>query len=266
MDIYKSKLEIEFYKIEEIRTMIYHVDEYFLSENNSIKFNIILGIDNIKNFPKIISNINETRNIILSKAEEIEDEIHLIKYKTLYEKILLNIVFVDNVNLDSFIRKNNDLHLIFDKDGIYAKNNNKLELYSKLENEEFYEKCIEFFFLILDLAIETNRNNILASNIISGKINKSLIYFSNYYINTEYNGKIELDLYGKNLITHLDKELKELLIDIFSLYNIDNWSYIFKSANYFRKIALSISRKLNYNYPKAEDVRFLQFLKNFYNK
>ncbi|MFM1541173.1 aminoglycoside 6-adenylyltransferase, partial [Helcococcus ovis] len=46
----------------------------------------------------------------------------------------------------------------------------------------------------------------------------------------------------------------------------DIWTIIFKSAQLYRTIGLYISEKLKYTYPKREDVKIMNILREIYKE
>ena len=82
----------------------------------------------------------------------------------------------------------------------------------------------------------------------------------NWYIGMQYDWLVETGTMGKKFKHYLDTETWKTLEQTYAGADIEeNWKAFFNTADFFRKIAKIVGKKLNYEYPDQVDKEVVHF-------
>lgn len=256
-------------KIDNVRVLVYLYPNNlkYNYSNHKRHLTFLVGIENVQ---KINETLRELKNIENSILYKINKEIDSAKLSVLYEEKFIEFEVVDKDIISDKIQKIRDFELLTDKDEtLFEFNKNRVFLTREhsLDNDDFYEFVIDFFIEITKISVNIKDENILKVNILKQEIFSKLIKMINIYLEMKYGANIELNNYGYNIKTFLDKEYHNALMRILELEDLTQiWTYIFKISGLFRKLGLEIANNLGYRYPKVEDVNTMEFLRKIYQE
>ncbi|MFM1539515.1 aminoglycoside 6-adenylyltransferase, partial [Helcococcus bovis] len=184
-------------------------------------------------------------------------------------KNIVELFFINNEAIFSYISNNEKNVIIFDKDRI-LKDLSKEEVNSNWilpKEDEFIEEIIDFLFNLSEIAINYKNKNYIKASLLKNDLIDNLIYMLNCYISLKYNNHVIVDQYANRLRDYLgEDEFNEFEYIVSESARNDIWTIIFKAAQLYRTIGLYISEKLKYTYPKREDVRILNILREIYKE
>ena len=260
-----SEIKNKIYEIEDIRTLV------DITRQDDIIDQLVFGINNFENIDVYIKSFINSENILLSKLRNFYiDEYEVISYKYIdIDKNYFNLYFVSNENIFNYIFNNENKTIIFDKDRVLKDlSDNKVNSkWIMPKEDEFIEEIIQFLFNLSEIAINHKNKNYIKASLLKNDLVDNLIYMLNCYISLRYNNHVIVDQYANELRNHLDNEqFKEFEYIVSESAKNDIWTIIFKAAQLYRSVALYISEKMNYSYPKKEDVKILSILRQLYKE
>ncbi|MDU3153643.1 MAG: aminoglycoside 6-adenylyltransferase [Anaerococcus hydrogenalis] len=160
-----------------------------------------------------------------------------------------NIEFIcDEINLKEEISENNVVY--------------------KLPREfEFDESSKNFFSLALDVSFYLMSRDIISAGFKMQAMRDELFKLLNWYVIDKFNKTKDAGEFGENLIHTLEAEIKDDLILTFGSRDVvDVYNSIFKACHLYRKIGMDFAEKLDFSYPKRDDVYTLKLLRKNYKK
>ena len=271
MDNYLILLRNKIEKSENVSLFLYLRQKKlsYVYSKSMMEHRLLVGLSDLSKFSDIIREISRDSEIILSRIEpqKIED-IHSYKYKIFSNEKYIELIFVNASDINNVLKYLGNFEIISDKNDLLAEYDENLRQYNHFkipDGDEYIEQCIEFYFELINIYINLHSENILKTNLLKSEIINKLINISNIFITVKYDNKIILDKYGQNIQTYLDEEYFNELLKITNIQE-DTWTFMFKSAQLFRKIAMTIAEKKNYIYPKKQDVDIMEYLRLKYSK
>lgn len=256
-------------KLENVRLFlnIRHKKLNYLYSNDIMGHKLILGLRDLTKFSEIIKQVSDNSNIVLSKIKNrVINDIEVMEYILFANDNFVELIIVNEENVLNISEYFGNYEIISDKDDVLnQKVNIEVDYMRPLDRIEFIEECIEFYLDLMKIFVSYNDNNIIKCNILKNELCDKLVYIINIYISIKYDNKVLLDSHGANLVTYLDQEYYDELVSLTSKIS-DTWTFIFKSGQLFRRIAMSISEKEAFTYPKSQDVEIMKYLRNKYSE
>ena len=176
---------------------------------------------------------------------------------------------MENENLKSYLTNYKKFDILIDKDNIFS----DYQVANIIENnwlvpnkDDFIEECVDFYLELVELALNYQESNTIGANMLKQSIIDKLIFMINSYMAIKYKNGVRLNQNAINYKTYLDREYYDQFQFILLSDGQENiWTIIFKSAQLFRSVALEVAREMEYSYPKKEDVKTMESLRNIYN-
>lgn len=271
MDNYLILLRNKIEKNKNVRLFLYLRQKKlsYIYSKSMMEHKLLVCLKDLSNFSDIVRDISNDKDIILSKiVPQKINSIDSYNYKIFSNEKYIELIFVNISEINNVLKCLGNFEIISDKDDVLVEYDEKSQEYAHLripDGDEYIEECIEFYFELISIYVNLHNENILKTNLLKSEIINKLIRVSNVFIAIKYNNKIILNKYGQNIQIYLDEEYYEELVKITNIQE-DTWTFMFKSAQLFRKIAMTIAKKENYIYPKKQDVEVMEYLRRKYNE
>ena len=133
--------------------------------------------------------------------------------------------------------------------------------------EEFLNCCSNFFVTSLNIGKGLYHDKVLCSTNIYMEAKKYLDEMTAYYIGCNYNFGVNVGQHYEHFKTYLPEDHYEKYLEIYPQPDRDKlWTNLFQLCMLFRKEALVVAEKLNYDYPKEADRDIIKKLREIWGK
>lgn len=137
----------------------------------------------------------------------------------------------------------------------------------KPTQEEFSNCCSNFFVIALNIGKGLYHDKVLYATNIYMDAKKYLDEMTAYYIGCNYNFGVNVGQHYEHFKTYLTEDHYEKYLEIYPQPDRDKlWTNLFQLSMLFRKEALVVAEKLNYNYPKEADRDIIKKLREIWGK
>lgn len=268
MDIVDIKNRIK--KIDNVRAFL-SVDSNNKSLLKNIKdISLILALQNLESFYLLKDLFFHQENVLLSQERYNEIPYPFYELKVVTNKNeKISIIFIKLENLNEYLNNISSYTVVYDKDKVLLSEkiyDEKVVFENEINEVNFKSNVVSFFINIIEVASSLSRRDLVVANFQYELSKKQALELMRLYIYLKYEKRVVVGKLGQNLNKHLDKEYLNMFIKALGCGNIEElWNSIFTMASLFRKIGLEISRKLEYDYPKKEDVDSMNYLRFLYD-
>lgn len=268
MDIVDIKNRIK--KIDNVRAFL-SVDCNDKSLLKNIKdISLILALQNLESFYLLKDLFFHQENVLLSQERYNEKPYPFYELKVVTNKNeKISIIFIKLENLNEYLNNISSYTVVYDKDKVLLSEkiyDEKVVFENEINEVIFKSNVVSFFINIIEVASSLSRRDLVVANFQYELSKKQALELMRLYIYLKYEKRVVVGKLGQNLNKHLDKEYLNMFIKALGCGNIEElWNSIFTMASLFRKIGLEISRKLDYDYPKKEDVDSMNYLRFLYD-
>ena len=237
---------------------------------------IIYGVEDLKEF-RNSRKIEEYFGSLLTLQKK-EGMQFLKKF---YQNSLRYILVLDDITkLDITFILYNEAHEYLDKDSLAKILLDKEDLLEGKEElseatyrqhrptrEEFLNCCSNFFVTSLNIGKGLYHDKVLCSTNIYMEAKKYLDEMTAYYIGCNYNFGVNVGQHYEHFKTYLPEDHYEKYLEIYPQPDRDKlWTNLFQLCMLFRKEALVVAEKLNYDYPKEADRDIIKKLREIWGK
>lgn len=260
-----SVISKKLHEIEEIRSLVN------ISSKSEVVYKYVFGVTDFEKIDLYIKVFTNENYIVISKLNNyFVNEYEVISYKFINNtKNIIELTFVNNNNIFEYLSGNEKNMIVFDKDRVFKdlseqKSNSN---WIMPKEDEFIEEIIQFLFNLSEIALCYKKKNYIKVSLLKNDLLDNLIYMLNCYISLKYNNHVIVNQYGNGLRDYLEEQkFNEFEYIVLESSRDDIWTIIFKSAQLYRTIGLYISEKLKYTYPKREDVKIMNILREIYKE
>lgn len=201
--------------------------------------------------------------------------------KKFYQNSLRYILVLDDITkLDITFILYNEAQEYLDKDSLAKVLLDKEELLEgkeelseatyrqhKPSQEEFLNCCRNFFVISLNIGKGLYHDKVLYSTNIYMEAKKYLDEMTAYYIGCNYNFGVNVGQHYEHFKTYLPEDHYEKYLEIYPQPDRDKLrTNLFQLCMLFRKEALVVAEKLNYDYPKEADRDIIKKLREIWGK
>ena len=254
-------------KIDNIRFVVrkeFRNKNSFLVEDVQAS-NLIIGMENVDTHHLLTTLFVDQKDVLIENTKLVSQKPKAYLYSVIlksYERYTIEYIEVKKGYDFSYL--SNDI-VILDKDSLIKKH--RSGEVKTIGSEEFKNKCLDFFFDLTEVGLLLAKNQLVVANFKYDRCKKGLLDIAKPYINMKYEANVYIGDFGENLEVNLEKEMQHLLTTSFDTGDKDRfWKSIFNIASLYRKMGLELSRKLQIEYPKKEDVDSLNYLRKIYNE
>lgn len=234
--------------------------------DSSLPYEVLLVVEEPAGFDH--SLFEELGEKILGYVHENKDE-RVFEY--IYRgsiKLIARVRSKEGINEN--IRKNSLSQIILDRDNIIEPIRVPTDLTQRTKEPsplEYFNLINEFYSKIYDVGISMMKDEKVRTCYIFEEARRVLLKMAEYNIGAKYDFKVNPGDNGKNMGVYLDKDQYELMLN--SISEIEEepmWTSIFNSCSLFRKLAMEVAEKLNFQYLKKTDVEIIKFLRSIWEK
>ncbi len=245
-----------------------------IAKDEMTPFVFILAVRELETFQDPEEFLDQFGPRILTKSSydnPLKVEIDYIELRFLLQTGELYHVTLHPVEgFNEFIRADSEVVLLMDKEAIVHPLPMPTDITYRLlkpSKTVFENACIDFFLQMVPVIKGLYRGQILYAIFEHDKAKKMLLDMVCWSIATKSDNRINPGKNGKNLHTYLEDDLWEDLMKIFSTADLNQmWSAAFNTATLFRKFGMEIAETLSYEYPKVEDVLFMRYMREYWEK
>lgn len=156
--------------------------------------------------------------------------------------------------------------LLLDKDGIIGSlppSSDRDYHIKKPNQKEFSDVCNEFWWICMNISKGICREELTYAMVMYEQVNRNvLIRMIEWYIGGKTNFTLSAGKFGKHMADYLEKDEWEAFVSTYTDANYENiWESLFIMCDLFRKIAIGVAEKLNFEYPYEDDKRVTEYLK-----
>lgn len=162
------------------------------------------------------------------------------------------------------------LSLVMDKDNLISQLAGSSDIGHRMlrpTKNEFEKNNYDFFYAVIELLPSLYRSNLTRASLNYRKLVDRLL--TSLAWQTSYNADFKLDL-GRDyayLEKFMEDKYKRAYFDAISYRDINElWQALFACLALFRKLGLSLSTRLNYDYPKKLDVAMVDYVREVWQK
>ncbi|NLW52205.1 MAG: aminoglycoside 6-adenylyltransferase [Tissierellia bacterium] len=258
-------------KIDNLRALykVENTPDVALSRNFLDDVFFICALEKIESYYLLLDMFINEKNMILKQERYNESPFPFYEIKSIFNnRNKIKIVFLETIHLEDYVKNISNYSVLVDKDKLAKKIN--LEVASNIKNElnseEFYQEGVSFFINLIEVGVAVSKKNIVYANYLFDQTKAQMLELTRIYIGQKYDFNVGVGKFGENVKQYLDKEFYEAYLRIFNTYNDEKfWTSIFTLGGLYRKLGLEIARKMDFSYPKKEDVDSMSYLKFLYD-
>lgn len=258
-------------KIDNLRALykVENTPDVSLSRNFLEDVFFICALEQIESYYLLIDMFINEKDMILKQERYNESPFPFYEIKSIFNnRNKIKLVFLETENLEKYIKNVSNYSAIIDKDKLTKKINQEVvsSIKEDLNSDDFYQEAISFFLKLIEVGVAVSKKNLVYANYLYDNSKLQMLDLTRIYIGIKYDFNVGVGRYGENLKQYLDKDYYEDYIRIFNTFNEEKfWTSIFSLGSLYRKLGLEITRKMEFSYPKKEDVDSMSYLKFLYD-